>query len=356
MKKEIINIAVVSLLFACTLAGASEFSGSYAGAKLGQNHAETTGSFVTSKEKSTTYGLEGGHGWDMGSLLLGVDGFYDKNRDATHTPLSQYGSKIYGAELKLGLPLEAVMPYAKVGYARTSGTGNLSNFSDREMTMGLGLEYKFASSWSVAAEWRKTSPQQNGFKFNNNNLTLGVNYYFSQPRSTMARTAEPARIVTAPPVRAATVVADPEPAVIQPAPKPEPKPAEAWKTILEEKPVHIEGANFDSNSAKLKPSAHRKLQEVVQFAKNNPMADMNVDGYTDNRGSKALNLALSRKRAESVKAYLVSKGVDAENINTKGNGMSNPIADNKTTAGRAKNRRVEIHYTVREQKKVRVSP
>ena len=86
------------------------------------------------------------------------------------------------------------------------------------------------------------------------------------------------------------------------------------------------------------------------------MANMNIDGYTDNRGSKALNLALSQKRAESVKAYLVSKGVDAENINTTGNGMSNPIADNKTAASRAKNRRVEIHYTVREQKKVRVSP
>ena len=350
----------MSLLFACTLAGASEFSGSYAGAKLGYNRADTTGSFVTSKEKTTTYGLEGGHGWDMGSFLLGVDGFYDKNRETTHTPMSQYGSKIYGLEFKLGLPLASVMPYAKLGYARTSGTGNLSNFSDREMTAGLGLEYKFMPSWSVAAEWRKTSPKQNGVRFNNNNLTLGLNYYFSQPRATITRTAEPARIVTAPPVQAATVVAEPEPAVvIQPEPKPESKPApipDAWRTIIEEKPIHIEGANFETNSAKLKPTAHEKLKEVVQFAKNNPMANMNVDGYTDNSGSKALNLALSKKRAESVKAYLVSQGVDAQNIITKGNGMSNPVADNTTAAGRAKNRRVEIYYTVREQKKVRVSP
>jgi len=67
-----------------------------------------------------------------------------------------------------------------------------------------------------------------------------------------------------------------------------------------------------------------------------------VTGHTDSTGAKAANEALSKRRAESVKAYLVEKGLNGERIVTKGVGDSQPVASNKTAAGRAQNRRVDI--------------
>ena len=108
-------------------------------------------------------------------------------------------------------------------------------------------------------------------------------------------------------------------------------------------------------TARLKPAADAKLQQVVDFARQYPDANLEVSGYADNRGSKAYNLKLSKRRAASVKAYLVKKGVVADRITAEGYGFDRPIADNKTKAGRAMNRRVEVRYTVREEKKVRVT-
>ena len=69
---------------------------------------------------------------------------------------------------------------------------------------------------------------------------------------------------------------------------------------------------------------------------------LKLAGHTDNTGSKELNLRLSKERAESVKAYLVSQGANASRIEATGYGMGQPIATNKTAAGRQKNRRVEF--------------
>lgn len=149
----------------------------------------------------------------------------------------------------------------------------------------------------------------------------------------------------------------PKPAAVAVVKKEEPKPApkEVWKTVVTEKLITIEGTNFDTDSAKLKPGADKKLNEVVDFATQNKDANLAITGYTDSRGSDKLNQNLSARRAESVKAYLVKKGVAADRITTKGEGAANPVADNKTREGRAKNRRVEIKSTVKEEKKVRVT-
>ena len=69
---------------------------------------------------------------------------------------------------------------------------------------------------------------------------------------------------------------------------------------------------------------------------------MKITGYTDSVGSSAYNKKLSLKRAEAVRDYLVSLGVDANKLEVAGEGMANPVADNKTAGGRAKNRRVEV--------------
>lgn len=151
------------------------------------------------------------------------------------------------------------------------------------------------------------------------------------------------------PVPAPVVAAAPEP-----APAPAPKPVESWRTTLIEKPVRLEGASFAPGSSKLLPGAGSKLDEVVKAANQSQDITLNVVGYTDSTGKEKSNLKLSQGRADAVKAYLVKKGVAAERITSRGMGSDSPIADNATAEGRAKNRRVEVHYAIKEEQRVRV--
>ncbi len=340
MKKTTLAIALSAALFGVSAAQASEFSGGSVGAKIGSDRASMTG---YDSQNTNTYGFQGGYGWDVGSnFLLGVNGFWDRNAPETHNPGPvSIGSKDYGLDAKLGLPYGNWMPYAKLGYGRTNGSGAASNFGTNGPQMGLGVEYKFAPSWSLAGEYTSTSAKTNGIEMRNNALTLGINYYFGQPPA------------AAPIVAAAAPVAAPAPVVE--APKPAPAPQPVYKTIFTDRPVTIEGANFAFDSSKLKHAADKKLDEVVDFAAHHPESNLVVTGYTDSTGSKAYNMKLSERRAEAVKAYLVSKGVAADRITTKGEGEANPVASNKTNEGRAQNRRVEITSVVREESKVRVN-
>lgn len=334
MKRTVINTALLGALLSMSAAQAGEFSGSWVGAKLGSNSSSIT---TLDTQRATTYGIEGGHNWDMGGFLLGADVFADFNNKATHNPGAvNYGSDAYGLDAKLGLDAGKWLPYAKLGYARTDGKGAVIGGSD--VHLGLGVEYKFAPSWSLAGEYTTASAKTGVNKLNNNNLTLGINYYFGAPA------AAPVAAVAV-----AAVAQEPKPVA-----KAAPAPKEAWKIIKEEKPVRIEGASFDTNSAKLKPTADAKLKQVVDFAVKYPEANIEVAGHTDDRGNDAYNQKLSEKRAASVKANLVKKGIAADRISSKGYGETMPVADNKTKAGRAANRRVEVQYTVREEKKVRV--
>lgn len=84
------------------------------------------------------------------------------------------------------------------------------------------------------------------------------------------------------------------------------------------------------------------LSKAKEYLNNNPTKSLNVSGYTDNIGNAQANIALSLKRAETVKAELVDLGIEAARISTEGKGMEQPIADNNTTDGRSKNRTVTI--------------
>ena len=100
---------------------------------------------------------------------------------------------------------------------------------------------------------------------------------------------------------------------------------------------------FASGKAELLPAAQAKLNEVASaLTQQNPSATIVVEGHTDRRGSEALNLDLSARRAEAVRTYLTAHGVPSERIRAEGFGFSRPLGDNKTAEGRANNRRVEI--------------
>jgi OOP family OmpA-OmpF porin len=99
---------------------------------------------------------------------------------------------------------------------------------------------------------------------------------------------------------------------------------------------------FDFNSAEVKSEAYSMLQEAVLIMKKNPDLKVEVDGHTDSTGPAAYNMTLSEKRAEAIKDYFISRGIDPDRLTTKGFGFTKPAASNDTKEGRAKNRRVEL--------------
>lgn len=120
-------------------------------------------------------------------------------------------------------------------------------------------------------------------------------------------------------------------------------PDEAPKVLLNEtEPTILKGVNFPSGSTTLTENAKRILDTVFNTLMDNRDMRIEVGGYTDSKGDSNFNLRLSQKRAESVKDYLVRRGIDSSRIVAVGYGEQEPIAPNTTEEGRAKNRRIEI--------------
>lgn len=101
-------------------------------------------------------------------------------------------------------------------------------------------------------------------------------------------------------------------------------------------------AFFDFDKATLKPEGKSKLDQLTTQLGGINLEVIIAVGHTDSVGTDAYNQKLSVRRADAVKAYLVSKGVESNRVYTEGKGEKQPVADNKTAEGRAKNRRVEI--------------
>jgi OOP family OmpA-OmpF porin len=109
-----------------------------------------------------------------------------------------------------------------------------------------------------------------------------------------------------------------------------------------EKVTFAADAFFDFDKSVLKPEGRAKLDDLTS-----KMSGLNLEviiavGHTDSVGTDSYNQRLSIRRSEAVKSYLVSKGVEKNRVYTEGKGEKQPVADNKTAEGRAKNRRVEI--------------
>ena len=149
-------------------------------------------------------------------------------------------------------------------------------------------------------------------------------------------------IVPTPPPAPVAIVA---PVVVVPAPAPAPAPAAAATKV-----TYAADAFFDHDKSVLKPAGKAKLDDLV-----GKVAGINLEvivavGHTDSDGSDAYNQKLSVRRAEAVKAYLVSKGIEKNRVYTEGKGEKQPVADNKTKEGKAKNRRVEIEVVGTQKK------
>jgi OmpA-OmpF porin, OOP family len=154
--------------------------------------------------------------------------------------------------------------------------------------------------------------------------------------ATAAVGCDGAIVAPAPVVAAPAPAAAPAPVVAAPAPAPAPAPVAASKV------TYAADAFFDFDKAVLKPEGKAKLDDLVDKVKGVNLEVIIAVGHTDSVGSDAYNQKLSIKRSDAVKAYLVSKGIEKNRVYTEGKGEKQPVADNKTSAGRAKNRRVEV--------------
>lgn len=141
---------------------------------------------------------------------------------------------------------------------------------------------------------------------------------------------------------ALVVQAPPPPPVAAPVVQPPPPPPPAPQPPAATKVTYAADAFYDFDKAVLKPEGKAKLDDLVSKVQGMNLEVIIAVGHTDSVGGDSYNQKLSVRRAEAVKAYLVSKGIEQNRVYTEGKGKAQPVADNKTAEGRAKNRRVEI--------------
>jgi outer membrane protein OmpA-like peptidoglycan-associated protein len=108
------------------------------------------------------------------------------------------------------------------------------------------------------------------------------------------------------------------------------------------KKVVLNNILFETGKSVLTASSFAELDRLLGLLQDNPLMKIEISGHTDNTGSLALNLKLSGERAKAVTDYLVAKGIETTRLDYKGFGPQQPISENTTAAGRAKNRRVEF--------------
>lgn len=247
---------------------------------------------------------------------------------------------------------------------RWQGDTTTNQYEDA-FTAEVGIRVCLKNAWTFRSEVSGDYNPSPNYQFaephtsKDFGLRVGVSKFFGRGANTCEGPAAPARPaappvapppvvpppvtpppvrppVTPPPVTPPPVTPPPvRPPVTPPPPArpPQPPPREMFR---------LEGVFFDFDKATLKPEGRTKLDEAV--ATLNRYSDMRVEiqGHTDSLGTEAYNQGLSERRAKAVHDYLVSKGISASRLTTRGFGETQPVADNGTKEGRAQNRRVVL--------------
>lgn len=349
----LVALAVIASPFAV-----ADDSGWYVGANVGQSRAKidneriTSGlsgsgfgtTSITNDDRDTGYKIYGGYQINKNFAVEG--GYFDLGKfgyTATTVPAGTLSGniKLKGLNLDLvgTLPItEKFSAFGRVGvnYAQArdsfAGTGAVvvvnPNPSKRDTNykVGLGLQYAFTESLAMRAEVERYRINDAiGNKGDIDLVSVGLLYQLGR------KTAAPASLAVMPePV--AVVAAAPAPVAVTP---PTPVPVSEKVTFAAE-------TLFDFDKAALKPDGKAALDDLLNKLQGMDTEVMITVGHTDSIGSEAYNQKLSIRRAEAVKAYLISKGIEASRVYTEGKGEAQPVADNKTAEGRAKNRRVTV--------------
>jgi OOP family OmpA-OmpF porin len=209
------------------------------------------------------------------------------------------------------------------------GTGKLAVIATAIVFAGLTHAQTISNNWKSASGevWKNAA----GECWRDSSWTPAT----ADPRCDGALTAkpEPVAVVAPAPVPVAPASAT---ANVQPPPLPNVIPVPPSKVKLTSE------ALFDFDKAVIKPEGKKHIDSLVEQIQSIHMEVVIAVGYTDAVGSESYNKGLSIRRAEAVKAYLVSKGIGSNRIYTEGRGKAMPVASNSNAKGRALNRRVEI--------------
>jgi OOP family OmpA-OmpF porin len=251
---------------------------------------------------------------------------------------TRYQQSTVGIDGRFFIDRDRIRPFLEVGAGAENDRRNIPNRQNSRTSpyasAGAGIQYIISDQWATELEYKKVFGFQRsdvfGFKRDENNyVTLGLTYYFDKTP------VEPARYE--PPAPAPVAQAAP------PAPPPPPPPPPRF-----EKQTMSATELFDFDRATLK-MPQTKLDEIASVLQANPgVTNVRITGYTDRLGSKPYNLKLSQRRADAVKSYLVSKGIDGPRLSTMGKGEDNPVVQcsDKNRAALIKclepNRRVEV--------------
>jgi OOP family OmpA-OmpF porin len=297
------------------------------------DETDTGYKLLIGKQLNRNFSIEGTY------FDLGDTGF--RNTTAAGTFGAQLGYKGVAVDLVTLLPLterfgfftRLGVAYTKVnttfGGTRYNGLPRSTNDKDFHGRVGLGLEYKFTEALALRGEYERNR-LDDGLrrKANVDLVSLGLVYKLGRPANA------PVYVAPAP---------APEPVVEAPAPMPAPAPAPAPAPVpTSEKVSFAAEALFDFDKSVVKSEGKAALDDLLMKLQGMNTEVMVTVGHTDSVGSNAYNQKLSQRRAEAVKAYIVSKGVDASRVYTEGKGETQPVADNSTAEGRAKNRRVTV--------------
>lgn len=260
---------------------------------------------------------------------------------------ARYRQTLLGADALLMFSRDRFRPFVLfgVGLERDKVQNPLRDVGKNSpyLTAGIGFQASLSPQWSLQADLRSVrghlrDDEQFGFKRSNNKyFTLGLNYAFNPP---------PAAVMPAP-----------VPAPVAEAPAPAPAPAPVAPPPARFEKVTLEATKlFEFDKAEIiMPSP--KLDDIAAALQADPsITDVDITGYTDRLGSEKYNLALSERRANAVRDYLVSKGIDANRLKAYGKGEANPLVQCTEKNRQAlidclePNRRVEVEQITIEKR------
>ena len=269
---------------------------------------------------------------------------------------SSYSQFTLGADALYMFSRSNIRPFLLIGAGaeRDKLSGNIGNRSKTSpfIEAGFGAQLSFNDQWSAQVDLRRVHGylRDNTFGFNrsdNNYLTVGLTYTFDKPAAPAPVVAQRAAPAYVPPPAPVYVAPAPEPRPVVVAPPPVPRFERVTLSATE-----LFG--FDSATL-LQPQP--KLDDVAAALNGNmQLSNIDVVGYTDRLGSNAYNKKLSQQRADSVKNYLVGKGVAASRLRAEGRGEASPVVtctDKNRTAlieCLAPNRRVEVEQITIERR------